>query len=1055
MNLQLSTKFSFTLLLSLFLAVTGFAQEREIKGVITDLDGQPIQGVTVTIKGTANTVITNAQGKYVLRAAPDQTLVFTSIGFNTKEIKVGDHPNISTSLARANSQLDDVIVVGYGTQKKIHLTGAVATVDMKQIQDLPVGSLSAALRGQMPGVSVSGGYSRPGDNAKITIRNPIFFSKDGGSTEPLYVIDDIIRSPADFNVLDASEIENISILKDAAAAIYGIQGANGVVVVRTKRGKAGSPKINYTFSAGTADAPKLPKMMSGYDHALYLNHSLEAEKNFVADGTNGYKADQKWYTPDELEHFRNNSTDWLALAWKPATTIRHALNVSGGNERATYFAGASYTNQTANFDNINTDKWTFRASSDIKLTNGLKLGLSVSGDVSKNKRYFHKQGPESAENDVRSLLGTPMFNAFYVNGLPTLLTTNTNSNLENYHFFEIQRSDNTTVTRNNGLNVQANLNYEVPFVPGLKAGINFSKNLENNFGKQYGTRYTVYEFKMLGDHKHIYGGDVNRAITLSNGDRIRLSPGYSDSYQLNASVGYERKFGKHQINFLGVYEQNESHSDLTNAMREGVIPGGLDNMNYATGVNTTEEVQTEYGRLAYVGRLNYNYANKYLAEFTYRADANVNFAPEYRWGYFPSMSLGWVASEEGFFQRNIRFIDFLKIRASVGLLGSDNTKGYQYLENYALQTGKAPIFGGNSNRGNAILPNTAIANYGLRWDDNTKYNAGIDLQFLRSRLSVSADAFLDHRYNQLTTLSSAVSLLVGANLPPENFSETKSFGYEISASWKDKITSDISYNINTFLSWSDNKLIIVDQPVGNIGTYLDAIGKSSDRGVKGYHYVGMFRTQEEVDEYVAKNPGYKIFGKAPKPGMLYYQDVRGPKDASGQYTGPDGVITEEDQDFLTHKSSNHYGLGFNFGITWKSLSLNVVSGMSFGGTDVAESAATKKATSTVNRPAFWSDHWTPDNTGAAYPNPYYVETYDVTSAFWFRSSFTWRIANFNLSYGIPAKWAQKVGMSNARFFLIGTNPLNLYNPYSWKDNSGSYDQYPDIRTFSLGLNAGF
>lgn len=1046
------------LLLLLFLSCLQLsAQQRTVTGIVQNQDTrEPLAGVTVGVKGTDRTTITNEKGEFSIVVSGNESVVkFTYIGMAYQEIIVGEKTALTISLAKDNKQMEDVVVVGYGSQKRIHLTGAVATVDMKQIQDLPVGSLSAALRGQMPGVSVSGGYSRPGDNASITIRNPIFFSKDGGSTEPLYVIDDIIRTPADFNVLDASEIENISILKDAAAAIYGIQGANGVIVVRTKRGKAGTPKINYSVSYGVADATELPKMMNGFQQATYLNNMIMAEKKFIADGTDGYKADVDWYTDDELEHFRHNSTDWLQVGWQPAITMRHALNVSGGSDKATYFAGVSYTNQTANFDNINTDKWTFRASTDLKLTTGLKLGLSVSGDLSQNKRYYNKQGSESVDNDVKTLVGTPMFNPYYVNGLPVLLTSATNSQVENFHFFEIQNSNNTTTTRNTGLNVQGTLTYEVPFVKGLKFGLNYNKNLENSFGKQYGTKYTVYRFSMLGDHKHIYGGNVTSAITLSNGDRVRISPSYSDNYQLNATAMYDRTFGKHQIGVFAGYEQYEAETDLVNAMREGAIIGGLDNMNYALGTNTTDEVQTEFGRLAYIGRINYSYDNRYLAEFTMRADANVNFAPEYRWGYFPSMSLGWVASQEEFFRRNVRFIDFLKIRGSVGALGSDNTRGYQYLTNYVAQTGRAPVFGGNNDRGYVITPNVAIANYDLRWDDAIKYNAGIDVQFLNSRLSVSADAFLDHRKNQLTTLTSSVSLLIGANLPPENFSETKSFGYELSVGWKDNIGSNWTYNINSFLSWSDNKMIIVDQPVGNVGTYLDALGRSSDRGVYGYQYLGMFRSQQQVDDFLAKNPGYTILGDAPKPGMLYYQDIRGPKDASGKYTGPDGKITEEDQDYLTPKSSNHYGLGFNFGITYKSVSLNVVSGMSFGGQNVMESAAVKKGSATSNRPEFWKDVWTPDNPNAAYPNPYYSNNYDRTSSFWFVSSFTWRITNFNLSYTLPARWVNKAGFGSVRAFLVGTNPLNLYNPYSYRDNSSNYDVYPAIRTFSLGLNVGF
>ena len=1037
-------------------ALNVMSSRKNITGTVRDAQGKPLPGVVVKIKGSKTATSTDSEGVFRLNLpVGNETLIISYLGYATQEVAVNGQSQLNIQLQESSSALTEVVVVGYGTQERKHLTGAIATIDVKAIEDIPVGSLTAALRGQIPGVSISGGYSRPGDNATLTVRNPTFAVKDGGRTEPLYIIDDIFRTSEDFNILDASEVENITILKDAAAAIYGIQGSNGVVIVRTKRGKAGAPKISYGVSVGAADATMLPKMMTGIEQATYLNDYTRAAKNYVADGNSGYLADAAWYSPDELEYFKNNSTDWLKQAWQTAYTTRHTLNVSGGGDRATYFAGASYIDQSANFEGIHTKKWTFRASTDVKLNKGLTLGFSLSGDLSNNERFWFKQGPENSENDVRSLIGTPQFNPYYVNGLPVLLTTGSTNTIEGTHFFELQRLDNFTNTRSNGLNVQATLNYEVPFIKGLKAGVNFSKNLDNTWGKQFGTRYNVYQFSMLGDKKHIYGGDVIRSVSVTNGDKVRISPSYRDSYQLNGTLNYARKFGKHEISVLGVYEQVESESDLVNASREGVLLGGLPNQQYATGTNLSDEVQTEFGRMAFAGRVNYSYADKYLVEFSYRGDASVYFAPGNRWGYFPSLSLGWVVSEESFFKNNIKAVNFLKLRGSVGLLGIDNTRSFWYARNFSLSTGKGAVFGGNLDRPLSINPNNSLANENMKWDDNTKYNVGIDAQFLKSRLSVTADGFLDHRYNQLTTLSSSVSLLIGAAIPTENFGIANNFGYELSVAWRDKIGKNWGYNVNTFLSWSDNKLIRLDQTVGNIGTFLDASGRSSDRGVLGYKSLGIFRTQAEVDDFMAKNPNYKAFGEVPKPGMIKYQDVRGPKDANGQFTAPDGIITENvDYDYLTPKSANHYGLGFNFGGNYKTLSLSVVMGLSWGGQSSIESAAVKRATSVSNRPDFWADHWTPENTNAKYPNPYYTNNYDRTTDFWFVNSFTFRMTNFNLSYGLPEQWANKAGLKSAKIFLVGTNPINFYNPYGYKDNSSSFDVYPQLRTFSLGLNIG-
>ncbi|MFN3380147.1 MAG: SusC/RagA family TonB-linked outer membrane protein [Runella zeae] len=1043
------SKAYFLVVAILFLGGAAFAQTgKTITGNIKDAASQPLPGANIIIKGTKIGTVSNSEGNFKLTLSQgNETLVISSVGYQSREVAVNGQNFVAVTLDDDVASISEVVVVGYGTQKKVSLTGAVAAVDMKAIQELPVGSLSAALQGQMPGVSVSGGTSRPGENAQITVRNPIILSKDGGTLRPLYVIDNVVRTEEDFNLLDASEVEAISVLKDAAAAIYGARSNQGVVVVSTKRGKVGAPKFSYSGSLGISDAAMLPKMMNGFEHATYLNNL-----NFAAGRT---ATDPLIYTQDELEHFKQNNYNWLETAWKPSSVMRHALNVSGGNDRATYFAGITYNAQNANFDNINANKWTFRASTDITVAKGLKTGLSLSGDLYDKRMYYLKQGGENPENDMKALLYTPQFNPPYVNGLPVLLSNAGNVNtVDAFHFFEVQNSDNYTRTRNTGLNVTANIDYEIPFIKGLKARVLFAKTLDNSFGKQYGTKYNVYSFSMLGQNKHIYGGDILRTVTLNNGDRVRINPSYNDTYQFNGYLNYDRQFGKHHVSAIAFFEQSETNFNSVAAMAEGVIIGGLDNMRYATGTQTANETQSESGNLSYAGRINYNFANKYLVEIAARYDASTNFAPEYRWGFFPSISAGWVISDEQFFKNNVSFVDFLKFRGSLGFMGGDATKAYNWLTSYSIQTGKGAVFGGNIDRPLIISPNNTMSNRQARWDNNTKYNFGIDAQFLKNRLSFGFDAFYDHRYNMLTALTSSVPLLVGATLPSENYASVDGFGYEISLGWSNKITSDWSYKINTFLSWSDNKQLKVDVDKGKLGTYEDPIGKSTDMGVQGYRYLGMFRTQQDVDSWLEKNPNYTIFGAAPKPGMLYYQDIRGPKNASGQYTAPDGKITDADLDFLTKKANNHYGLGFNVSTTYKNLTVSAVMGASFGGQAVVESSARSQATLTANRPQFWADHWTPQNTQAAYPSPYYRDAYNVVSEFWFVNALSAGMRNFNISYNLPAQASKKLGLNNLKVYLVAVNPFNFYNPYSYKTYSGSYDAYPTLRSFSLGLNLG-
>ena len=1057
---------AFILMLLTAIPASLFAQVKTVEGkpelkvsgkVIDGKTSLPLAGATVRVKNSTTSTVSNADGEFSITAPSSESIItVTHVGYGVYEAKAGGG-NLSVKLDNTGTDLNEVIVIGYGTQKRTHLTGAVASVDMKAIQDIPVGNLSEALKGQIVGVGVSGGFSRPGEPATITIRNPIYLSKDGGSKEPLYVIDDIIRTKADFDLLDATEVENITVLKDASAAIYGILGSNGVILVKTKRGKSGATAISYNGSFGISDAPYMPKMMTGFEHATYLNDFYLGDKNWDSSSV---VTDAKYYTPDELDHFRNANYDWLNQAWQTSYEMRHTLNLSGGSDRATYFAGFTYGEQNSNFDGLGYKRYSFRSSSDIKLATGLKLGLSLSANLSDKKNTFNKQGNESLDNDWRTLIGQAQFNPPYINGKPILVQgAGTSSNINTYHYFAVHDLDNYTSTYNSGINFQGQLSYEVPFIKGLRAAVNFNKNIANSWGKQYGTKYDVYDFNKLGDHNHILGDTVINTYTWSNGDRVRLNPTIIKTYQLNATVSYDRTFGKHQIGALFGYEQSETFEDGVAGQVSGVVVGGLDNQGNATGAQESNETIAEAGRLAYIGRLNYNFANKYLLEVQFRADASQRFAPENRWGYFPSFSAGWVISEERFFGKASNVFNYLKLRGSVGFLGLDATKSYQWLRSYAIQTQRSAVFGGTSNndRGIAVVSNLDLANRAVQWDNVDKYNAGIDARFLKSRLSVSLDGFIDKRYNMLSNLTSSPSFLIGTSIPSENFGKANTFGFEASVNWRDNINKNWSYNVTANFSWNDNKVLITDVAKGDMGTFKDPTGRSSDMGFLGYKYLGMFRTQADIDEYVSKHGITKMLGYTPdklRLGMLYYADIRGPMDpTTGKYAGPDGIIDVNDQDYLKSKAENHYGLGVNWGISYKTLSLNVVMGLSWGGIGSVEGAAKKKAEVYSNRPAFWADHWTPGHIDAAYPSPFYASTYDVATDFWWRSSTSFRVTNFNLSYSLPARLVKKAGMSGARIYLVGTNPINFFNPYDYKDNAnGSYDVFPQLRSYSLGLN---
>lgn len=1052
----------------LIFSITLKAQNRTITGTVNDEKNEPLPGVTVQVKGSSLSTSTDANGKYSIKATNLQSVVigvkFIGYNYQEKTLRQGEM-NADFKLEPSNSDLNEVVVVGYGEQKKIHLTGAVATVNMHAIEDIPTTNLSQAIRGQLPNVTVAGGDSRPGQNGTITIRNPKFGSALV-STQPLYIIDDAFRTQADFNMLDQSEVESISVLKDAAAAIYGVQGANGVIVVKTKRGKAGAPKVSYAGSLGLTTAVELPHMMTGIQQATYLNDLNQTNNNYnlndlgINTVTNGKVP--AYYTPDELAYIANpaNNTDWLRYAWKTAQEQRHALSVTGGNDKATYFAGASYVNQNSNFSGVNTDKWTYRASADVKVASNLKLGLSLSGNVYKTKSYFFKTSGESLDDDVYTLAKTPQFQKEFINGNPVLLTPSSSASKDNESFFQLQKSGDYTLSNTYMMNIAVNGKWDVPFIKGLSVSSNYNRNINNQFNKQYGSDHIFYQYSGQGTNGHIPGGTIIGTPTIKNGDRVRLSPLLTEQYQLDAIINYDRQFGKHHISFLALYEQSEQYFEGVNAEADGTFIGGLDNQNFTYGTQSTNQATGnigEYGREAYATRLNYDYSDKYLVELAFRADANTHFAPGRQWGYFPSGSLGWVASQEDFF-KSLKFVDYFKVRASAGLLGNDNTSAFQYQTNYSFATGHAASFGNpTGDRGVDVEPNILLANANAHWDSNLKTNLGFDMAFLNNRLTATVDAYFEHRYNLLTTLSASVPFLIGAKTPTENYSSINSFGYEISFGWKDKIGKDWTYNFNPFFAWSDAKNILIDQAAGVAGTYLDAQGKSDDRGNLGYHYLGIFRTQAEVNSWLTTHPGYTEFGDVPKPGMPYFADVRGPKDPSapGGYDAPDGKINTEDQDYLTNKSSNHYNGGLNFGVSYKSISLGITPSISWGGNSFIEGTALSAATATSNRPAFWADHWTPTNTNAKYPAPAWTNENSKPSNFWLVNSTSFRITNLNLSYTLPQNFATKLGVSSIRAYFVAVDPFNLYNPYSFRDNGNAYDTYPVVKTYSFGLNVGF
>lgn len=685
---------------------TVFAQERVVKGQVVDETGEPVMGATVVVEGsTSNGVITDIDGNYTITISGKKNLVISFIGYTTQVISDLNQKKIV--LKEDAQQLDEVVVVGYGVQKKAHLTGAIATVTMDDIQDLSDSGLASSLSGMVNGMSVSGGQSRPGENAKIYIRDTNSFGEVGSTAqEPLYVIDGYIY-PDDikvgntrenlgaqaFNNLDPSVIESISVLKDAAAAVYGARAANGVILVTTKKGKAGAPQISYSGSFGFTDELSRPKMLSAYDYGRLYNTWAAGDP---ANTSLNLKTDL--YQADELEAMKGLNFDLLNKYWKTGFTQKHSVNISGGSEKANYFAGVSYFDQDGNLGDLEYNRWNYRAGVDVKISKWVKANLTVSGDYGKKNKPNVKVGGSSDEKDYNLLLTRPTYIPETVNGLPISalgITNSVQNDDQTYSFSVLQNNGDYNRSMNSNMTVNGSLSLDMGFVKvlkGLELKFNYGKSISTDKNNQYGSSYSIYRMvNRTGSGNHLYtpvdGQDYNDFLaednfilsTIANGSPsyLQRSTTRSDSYQMNFTMNYSRSFGEHTVGGLFSIERSEAESEYLMGKVNEPYEFTTGQSNSATGDKNTVFSRSESGSLSYIGRVNYAYQDKYLAEVLFRSDSSTKFAPENYWGFFPSMSLGWIVSQEKFMR--LKWVEYLKIRGSFGLTGRDNTAPWQWM----------------------------------------------------------------------------------------------------------------------------------------------------------------------------------------------------------------------------------------------------------------------------------------------------------------------------------------------------------------------------------------
>lgn len=1046
--LQLSVLFSCLL----------FAQQKTVTGKVTDADGKGLPGISVSIKGTSTGAATDNTGAYSIVVPSNQSVLkFSGVGFLYSEITIGPRTTLNVVLQKDNKQMEDVIVVGYGAKKRVNVQGSVATIKAAEIEDLPVANLGSALINRVPGVSVSYASGKPGSTTDINIRNSITMAGSlAGSTQPLYVIDGIIVNPTSnfsqspnpdfFENLDASQIEDITFLKDASAAIYGAAGAKGVILITTKKGKVGKPKITYSGYLGRSNEAVKTKTLSAYDHAKMLNDGYEL--NNTALTSRFSQADLNY-----LSTLPNRS--WHDELWKAGQVNRHVLNVSGGSDRVTFFAGGSYYKETGNYGNIVTDKYSIRSGMDAKIVDGLTASINVSSDFNHEERNTLKgANGETDDLTIRALYLTPKWVPVQINGQPTQFSGPNPPG--NWSILGLFNSGNYTRTKSQGLSVNTSLEFKPKFVPGLTARVQFAKLNRNNMDKQYYPSYKVANFAKKGQLSLFYSDSISVSTpttTITNNNQMSEGTTTSSSYQLIATLGYIKKFRDHDISVMVGMDQSEAEGRNIFLTKFQQLVQGVDEFwawsNDPTSIaSITDAIRNpqaiQYAKRSYISRADYSFKNRYFLEFIGRGDASSNFAPEHRWGFFPTLGLGWKISDEDFF-RGIKFINSLKFRAAYGMVGEDRVSNKTYVNRFTQTTGY--LFGNVYTNG--LDPNL-YPNPEATWEKSRTLNVGFDATLLNNKINVTAEFYQRYSYDMFNTIDpSLLPITVGIPNAVKNYGKQLSWGTEFSVGYRTNIGREWGFNANINFGWSNNQVLQQYYSPANFGLYgsnglSNIIGKDPrtyNSNNYGYIATGILRTQADVDALLTKNPNYTIGGAKPQVGFMNFRDVNG-----------DGKIDDNDITLMFDKTTPVVAGGLTLGVTYKEFKLQTNINFSIGGKRFFDTEARKVPTTTQNAPAFWADHWTPDNPNAKYPRadaPLAKET----STFWAVNGTQSRINNAVLSYSLPKRLVAKYKIPDCRVMITGTNLWSIVNPLKYKDPyTSNFANYPTLRTLSLGIN---
>lgn len=989
---------------------TSVQQKKSVTGTVVDASGIPIIGANVMVKGTTNGTITDMDGRFSLDVPEGSILEISYIGYLSQNIKVTG-TNMSVVLREDTQKLEEVVVVGYGTQTKVNLTGAVSTIGKDDLIDRPVTNVSSALQGLSPGVTVTSGTGQPGkDNSTIRIRGVGTLN----NADPYILVDGI--ETGNFDSIDPNDIESISVLKDAAsAAIYGSKAANGVILVTTKRGKQGKTAVSYNGNVSFSNVTTLIDRLSSYDYARLYNQLL------VNDGASPR------FDDNDLNLFKNGTdpyehpnTNWNDYIYQTGFMHKHNLNVSGGSENVKFMTSGGFLGQEGTLKNSDRQQFNLRTNLDIKLSDKFVMRT--------NMAFIHNNYSEP--------------NASYGGG-STQFIWQANRIAP---WIPYKKEDGSYGSISDGN-------------PAAWIDIDSRKyNLQQNFSGLMAFDYKIIDgltFTLQGAYvtninenkdyrKECWYDDTN----YHGPDQLTETISRWSRYTLDALVNYDKTFNKiHNLKILGGYKIEKYDYRKVTAFRKDFPNSEITDIN---GGDSSTQTNSGYSRelalLSYFGRVNYDYKGKYLLEANFRADASSRFAKGFRWGYFPSFSAGWRISEEDFMEGTKGWLQSLKFRGSWGLLGNQDAVSDEYYPSLpTLYIGKNYPFGGVVSQGITVVSHKVTT---ISWEKSKNWGIGFDANFL-DEFILSAEY-----YNRKTSdiiMDIPVSDTFGiSGTYQDNKGSLRNSGVEVSLSWNHSFNKDWRMGINANFSYNKNELIDlsgVDEIVD--GYTINRIGEAYN-SFYVYEVDGLFNSDEEAAAYEEQygNPWSLPF----KGGDFRIKDT----DGDGKLTEKDRVIKGAQQPNLT------YGLNISAG--WKNFDLSIfvqgVSGVNrYFTRDVVGSFIGDTSHPSTN----WLEAWTPENKNAEWPRMFLEETSisapnRVYSSFWCMNTDYMRIKNINLSYTLPKSFTDKLGISNAKIYYTGENLFTFDSlPFNADPEapSGNLDIYPTNRSHSLGINITF